>query len=102
METNFKIVFKEFLIPYLGKRFIPYNAKKVQHPDGTELYLVESTEQDALDLFLMHIKNANSDVYNKYFEYLYNEYILDFQDENMFRLAFSDYSEWSNIVIGSN
>lgn len=99
METNFKIKFKEFLIPYLGKRFIPGVARQVKHPDGTVLYLVESTEQDALELFLMHIKNDGKYETTKYFEYLYSEYILDFDDENCFKLCMSDYSDWADIVI---
>lgn len=102
METNFTVQFKGNYVPNLGKRFIPQDAVEVQTKDGSTLYLIPTTPENALEMFLMHIQHNSTGQNAKYYEYLYSEFILDFENENMFRLAMSDFKDWSDIILGTN
>lgn len=96
MDAKFKIIFKtEPYIPYTGERFIPPGAVEIEHPDGTKLYLSPCSYERAVEMLLMNSKLCS----NKYISYLYNEHILDFNDENMFVLAIDDFSNWNGILV---
>ncbi|AXC38867.1 UNVERIFIED_ORG: hypothetical protein [Escherichia phage CMSTMSU] len=90
MDTKFKLIFKtEPYIPYTGERFIP-RAVEIEHPDGTKLYLSPCSYERAVEMLIMNSKHCS----NKYISYLYNEHILEFNDENMFMLAINDFNNW--------
>ncbi|ELW0836590.1 hypothetical protein ACRYKS_26605 [Escherichia coli] len=91
MDTKFKLIFKtEPYIPYTGERFIPPGAVEIEHPDGTKLYLSPCSYERAVEMLIMNSKHCS----NKYISYLYNEHILEFNDENMFMLAINDFNNW--------
>ncbi|WOL22598.1 hypothetical protein [Escherichia phage vB_EcoM_JNE01] len=91
MDTKFTIKFlDEPCIPYIGDRFKPYGAKEVTHPDGKTIYLAPASYERAVEMLIMNSKYCK----DKYISYLYNEHVLDFNDENMFVLVVSDFSTW--------
>ncbi|EMR6008459.1 hypothetical protein WJW27_005297 [Escherichia coli] len=95
MDTKFKIIFKtKPYIPYTAERFIPPGAEEIIHQDGTKLYLVPCSYERAVEMLLMNSKLCT----NKYISYLYNEHILEFNDENMFILAIEDFNKWFEFI----
>lgn len=99
MDTKFEIKFKtQPYIPNTGKRFKPDGAVEVQHPDGTKLYLNPCSYERAIEMFIMNCRHNTQGDDAKYISYLYSEYILDFNDENMFSLAIDDFENWKGYI----
>lgn len=102
MNTLFEIKFKDGpRAPNMGRRGAPPpNAVKVQHKDGTTLLLNPVTYNTAVELLLLNCKFNKSAKDRKYIAWSYIEHILDFDDENMFRLVMADFDDWVEIITG--
>lgn len=84
-------------IPNLGRRMKPKNAEIIIHPDGTELYLLNTpTEKSAIDTLIISSRFNKSKADVPYLTYLYSEHILDFDDpcEKTFFMLMDDFNNW--------
>lgn len=85
-----------YAIPTLGKRAIPVGSIEHTHPDGTKIYVYTASQKDALLAITRLSKLCGVD--EKYYEYAYNEFILDIGHPDVFLLSLEPFSQWHKFI----